>query len=205
MANAPRNMVTKTYIAYEELDLYNSYPAVAEVVSRDPASLVHNKEVPDYALTRPFHFFDADITFFPDDTMEIGPRYNESSPFIVAATVMTLKDYKAREAPKLERYKKEKTGFLGRAISTFLDGGFSLRAAFRDAVIGRPVMAWYISAVKSLVAEAEKNNITHICLQDNDPRTLPVLVTPDLTVLDQRFAPLFPASQKRPHTPQKKP
>lgn len=197
---------TKTFMEYEELEMYDSYMLTVEVPTRD-VKQIDFKALDEKlwfgaaGIPSNFRFFDADVTVV-DGREVLSNARNFSPEYRLAETVMTLDDYKKREAPKLAAEKERTTNMFGRFVEGFLDGGFSLTRAFREAAQWRrPVKDWYIRRVEATIAEAEQKGITHVALWDDHPATTPLLVTKDMIVLDKTLNQLYPAAERPKTTP----
>jgi len=190
--------VTKTFMNYEENDLYESYRLNVEVANRDISPEAFKKinfMMPPTYLGFPtrFHFFDADVTTNPDGSETIGAPRNQSKEYIVADVVMSLDAYKRREEPKLKELKTQKHSRLSQAMSELLDGGFSLTRAFKAAVSPkRPIMSWYIQNVEGMLADATEKGIKTVSLWDRESVTTAQPVTDDMIVLDKNLRQLHP-------------
>jgi len=197
---------TKTFLEYMEYELSHSYLETLEVPTRDVQTLDFAK-LSQYGLPvspTEFRFFDADVTVENGREVRGVPR-NFSADYRVADIVMSLEDYKKREFPKLEEFKKNKLGRLSAFLDELLVGGFSLKRAFKAALGPKhPVRDGYIKSVESQIAEAEKIGATHVALRDHD-LSYPVLVTRNMVVLDktmkQQLHPAMPKPRPAPAGP----
>lgn len=199
---------TRTFMEYEELDLYDSWWSVVEVPHRDPARLDFKKVFESRRLAPTAFGYPLEFRFFDANVVdgEITHRRNESKTYIVAELVMSVEDYKKREEPKLALYKKEKTGFCGRVMGELLDGGGNLKQAFKSAFdFGRPVMDWYIKSVGAILREAEATGATHVHLWGNHECTTAKIVAKDDIILNSKMQQLYPlqapARQQTPPRP----
>ncbi|MDE1151010.1 MAG: hypothetical protein PW788_00600 [Micavibrio sp.] len=190
--------VTKTFMNYEELDLYDSFRINVEVASRDisPAAFSQiNFGLPPTYLGFPtnFYFFDADVTTHADGTQTMGAPRNQSKEYVVADLVMSLDDYKRREEPKLKELKQQKHSRFSQAMSEFLDGGLSLTRAFKAALSPkRPILSWYIQNVESTLADAARDGVKTVSLWDRESVTTAKPVTDDMIILDKTLRQIHP-------------
>lgn len=189
---------TKTFMEYEELDFYDSYRSTVEVPTRDVKQIDFAKVFPNGApsflgFPTKFRFYDADVTTDAQGREVQGAPRNFSKNYVVAEKVMTLHDYRKRELPKIAREKRNKTTMAGRALGEFMDGGFSLKRAFKAALdFGRPVLCWYIQGVEAVIAEAEKRGVKTVSLWDSAAITIAQPVDADTIVLDKSLNQIHP-------------
>lgn len=199
---------TITCIEFEEYDLYDQWTQSVEVPHRDPAqldfkALLMNTCVPvdGVAAPRMFRFYDVDINADGDRVNE----RNYSKTYLVADSIRPFADYKAEETAKMEKMKLQKTTFLGRGISSFLDDGFSLtracKAAFSKA---QPMMYWYIQNTTNFIADAEAAGATHVAFLYPDS-TRPEMVTKSTIVLNKRLEKIYPLKEEPNMNPTKEP
>lgn len=184
---------TKTFIEYLEYELYDQYSTSREVTTRDPAVLAASKQINDWPNFLPFefHFYDADVA--ADGS--VSNKRNVSPEYRQAHKVMSLDDYKKEVLPRIAEYKKEKLGRFSAFTSEFLDGGFSLKRAFKAALGPRkPVMEWYIDSTEHLIAECEKAGIKTVALRSDYELTSAIPVAGKMVIVDSKGMQLYPAA-----------
>lgn len=187
------NVQTKTFIEYLEYDMYEQYTTSREVTTRDPVALAVSKQINDWPNNLPFefHFYDADVA--ADGSL--SNKRNVSPEYRQADKVMSLDDYKKQVLPRIAEYKKEKQGRFSAFTTEFLDGGFSLKRAFKAALGPRkPVMDWYIQGTERMIAECEKAGIKTVALRSDHELTSAEPVAAGFIVVDSKGQQLYPAA-----------
>lgn len=191
----------KTFLEYLDIDLYSSTWETVEVDTRDVSKIDWKKTFPYFPPT--FLGFPSHFRFFDAESPQ-GRRSNVSKDYVIAEAVMPLEDYRAREEAKFEGYRKNKTSAWSRFCDALVNGGDSLKNAFRAALEpARPVMHRYMAEVEQAIAAAEKSGATHVHLWSATDCSVAKPVTPDMIVLDRGLAQLWPPVAPPP--PQAKP
>ncbi|MDD9900159.1 MAG: hypothetical protein OXT65_04200 [Alphaproteobacteria bacterium] len=195
---------TKTFITFREIELYDVIDNEKEVADRNVGNVDFEKLTGYHPVVESFRFFDADVTVKKGQDVR-GKPHNYSPEYRIAGAVMSIEDYKKREEPKLEIFKRDKASRLGSFAAELADGSSNLKRAFKSALgARRPLFDWYIKGVENALKTAKKTGATHVALRSgSDELALPTPISANTIVVNKDMKQLYPLPPSKAAPPRK--